>query len=167
MGKRGLSMPFEWDRIVSGPEGERYNVYVTANRKKRCIGQVVLHAKTGQWTAYAEGDVLTVALTKQEAAEKLWLYREARRPSTAESGVRKPVWECSLEERFERLRRKIPRQSHFTGHTVLGARQVPMERRARLENDIAELIDDLEIQLHWWRKVKKELAAAPKLELYR
>jgi hypothetical protein len=157
-------MEFELDRAGRTAEGERYYVYATGtHNKKRCIGQLVCNEKTGLWMAYAGGDLLACARDADEATQKLWIYDSSRRTEDP----RKPVWACTVEERFARFRKKIPRQSHFTDGIVREAGQIPLERRMRLMNELTELIEDMEIQLMWWRKVKKEIGTAPKLTRYK
>jgi len=155
-------MDFELDRAGSVPEGDRYYVYTTAFGRKRCIGQLVQSRRTGAWTAYAAGELLAVARTAEEAAAKLLAFETARRPPRA-PGERKPREAGSVEERFERIRRGVPKQARFTDQMVREARFLPIERRGRLREDVAELIEDLEEQLLWWRKVKRELGLPPRL----
>lgn|GEM_PF-2862560 len=159
-------MEFELDRDGRTPVGERYYVYVASDGKRRCIGQLVHEDGSGLWSAYAEGELLTSAASSDEAALKLWAYEAARRPDI-EGMQRKPLWECSIEERFVRIRKKTPRQSFFSERVIRQVRDVPIERRVRLLYDVGQLIEDMEEQLHWWRKVQKELAAAPKLMRYK
>ncbi|MCI3923326.1 hypothetical protein MO973_24165 [Paenibacillus sp. TRM 82003] len=156
-------MEFELDRAGKTPEGDKYYVYASVNGKKRCIGHLVGHDRSGLWSAYADGDLLACAREAEEAAQKLWVYDCARRTDDK----RKPMWQCTVEERFHRLRKKIPRQAHFTDGVVREVHSIPIERRVRLQRDLVELIEDMEIQLMWWRKVKKEIAAAPKLMRYK
>ncbi|HZG76699.1 MAG TPA: hypothetical protein VEZ72_12685 [Paenibacillus sp.] len=158
-------MEFELDPAGRTAEGERYYVYAASRGKKRCIGQVVRSERSGLWSAYADGELLSCASTSEEAALKLWTFESARRPEG--DGSRKPIWECTVEERFARLRRKIPKEAHFSDRIVEDVRRVPLERRARLLQDVSELIGDMETQLLWWRKVKKELTVAPKLSRYK
>jgi hypothetical protein len=156
-------MEFELDRAGQTAEGERYYVYALVNRKKRCIGQLVQNERTKLWLAYADGDLLACARESDEAVQKLWVYYSSR----GTDDTRKPIWACSLEERFVRLRKKIPRQSHFTDGVVREASRIPLERRDRLLQEVSGLIEDMEIQLMWWRKVKKEIGAAPKLTRFK
>ncbi len=158
-------MEFELDEVGRTAEGQRYYVYATSRGKKRCIGQVVRSDRSGLWSAYADGELLSCASTSEEAALKLWTFESVRRPEG--DGKRRPIRDCSVEERFARLRRKIPKEAHFSDRVVEEVRRVPLERRVRLLQDVAELIGDMETQLLWWRKVKKELGAAPKLSRYK
>jgi len=158
-------MEFELDPAGRTAEGERYYVYTNSKGKKRCIGQVVRSDRSGLWSAFANGELLSCASTSEEAALKLWTFEAVRRPDA--EGLRKPIWECTVEERFARLRRKIPREAYFSDRVLEDVRHVPLERRARLLQDVSELIEDMESQLLWWRKVRKELNAAPKLTRYK
>jgi len=160
-------MEFELDRDGRTAEGERYYVYAVSHGKKRCIGQAVRSDRSGLWSAYADGELLACAATSEEAALKLWTYEAVRRPELDGGAQRKPLRDCTVEERFVRMRRKIPKQTQFTDQVVQSLRHVPLERRARLLEDVSELIEDMESQLLWWRKVKKELAAQPKLARFK
>ena len=155
-------MDFELDRAGSGPNGETYYVYATVSGKKRCLGQLARNDRAGTWTAYAAGEPLAVARTAEEAAAKLLAFEEARRPGRSPGG-RKAAASCPVEVRFARMRRAVPKQSYWTEQAVREARSLPLERRERLREDVSELIDDLEEQLLWWRKVKRELGLAPRL----
>ncbi|HZG87486.1 hypothetical protein [Paenibacillus sp.] len=155
-------MDFELDRAESGPNRETYYVYATVSGKKRCIGQLARNVRAGTWTAYAAGDPLAVARTAEEAAGKLLAFEEARRPSRAPGG-RQATASRTVEERFARMRRAVPKRSHWTDQAVREARTLPVERRERLREEVDELIDDLEEQLLWWRKVKRELGLPPRL----
>lgn len=156
-------MEFELDRAGRTPEGDKYYVYAVVNGKKRCIGCLIRHERSQLWSAYAEGDLLACARESEEAAQKLLVYDRAKRTDDK----RKPMWQCTVEERFHRLRKKIPRQAHFTDGVVREVHDIPLERRQRLQRELAELIEDMEVQLMWWRKVKKEISAAPKLIRYK
>lgn len=156
-------MEFELDLAGKTAESEQYYVYIQANGKKRCIGQVAYAWQTGLWSCCARGERLASAVTAEEAVQKLWMFENARKGEAA----RKPIAECTVEERFARLRKRIPREAHFTEATVREARKVPLERRLLLLEDIEELIEDLETQLYWWRKIRREIGAAPKLIRYK
>jgi hypothetical protein len=160
---RGIGMNFELDRAGQTAEGDKFYVYATTNHKKRCIGQLVHNGRTGLWLAYADGELLACAQESEEAAQKLWVYDVSRRTDDS----RKPMWACTIEERFVRLRKKIPRETHFTDGVVREAGRIPLDRRVRLLKEVTELIEDLEVQLMWWRKVKKEIGAAPKLTRFK
>lgn len=156
-------MGFELDRAGRTADGDKYYVYAERDGKKRCIGHLVRQERSGLWSAYADGELLACAREAEEAAQKLWVFDASRRTDDR----RKPMWRCSVEERFQRLRKKIPRQAHFTDGVVREVRDIPLERRTRLQRELAELIEDMEVQLMWWRKVKKEIAAAPRLTRYK
>jgi len=170
-------MEYELDAVGRAADGERFYVYARIGGKKRCIGQLLVSATSGLWTAYADGEPLAVARTEAEAVDKLLSYVAARdgagsvaaasdgRPRRRGAGKR--TYECTLEERYVRMRRKIPKQSHFTEGVVRQADNVPIERRGRLLREVDELVNDLEVQLLWWRKIRKALSAPPKLVRYK
>ena len=159
--QRGAKMEsgFEFDAAGRAAEGERYYVYAFGKGKKRCIGQVLRSERDGLWAALADGEPLAWARSAEEAAHKLLLYAAARRP-----GIWLPAAEVSeVERRFAAFRKRIPRAFGLTEEAARRARDVPLERRGRLLADVDGLIADLQAQLLWWRKVRRELAAPARL----
>lgn len=156
-----METKFEFDAAGRTSAGERYYVYAFGKGKKRCIGQVLHSERDGLWSAYAEGERLAWARSAEEAAHKLLAYAAARRPDVwkpAEAGA------LDVEKRFASLRKRIPKAGRFTEQAALGARDVPLDRRGRLLEDVDELIGDLQAQLMWWRKVRRELAVPVRLK---
>lgn len=158
-------MEFEFDRDGSTAEGEKYYVYAFGKGKKRCIGRVIRSERTGHWSAYLDGELLATAAVAEDAAQKLLAYAAVRCP--AMWGKAAEPQTQSVETRFARLRRRIPRRTDAAEAMVRSARHVPIERRGRLLEDVAELIGDLEAQLLLWRKVRNELVAVPRLQRWK
>jgi hypothetical protein len=159
-------MNFEMDCIEAMGHGKLYNIYIAINGRKLCIGQLEERAEEGIWLAYSSGNLLCAAAEPQEGALKLWEAYRIRHP--AKAGRRAlPSGECSVEERFYRVRRRVPRHADLAEAVIRQARSIPVERRHIFIQDVEDFIDDLEQQLSLWRKVREEAKKSPRFTVYR
>lgn len=160
-------MQYELDLIGRTAQGTGFLVYVTVEGKKLCIGQLMHSNDRAMWTAFANGNELAAVKEEIEGVSKLWDYYCIRHPLKAGKRTR-PIRECTVEERFYRVRRKIPRHKSMPDLASVAEqlKLIPIHRREPLRDELDELIYDLQSQLMLWRKVRHELDKTPAFTLY-
>ncbi|WP_199615727.1 hypothetical protein [Paenibacillus alkalitolerans] len=158
-------MDFEFDSFMVSPNREICLIYFNNDESKRCIGHIIRNRNSTNWTAYANGDPLTVVSSREEGAQKLWELFCIQHP--AKAGLpKKDLGECTVEERLARIRRRIPQSAYLNDSVLKQVRDIPIDRRQVFIQNVDDLLDDLEQLLSWWRKASEEAKKSPKLKVY-
>lgn len=153
-----IFLQYELDVVGRTEQGINFLVYVTVGGKKLCIGQLLRHAGRPLWTAFANGNELATVTEEDEGVSMLSDYYFVRYPAAAGQRM-KPASECTVEERFYRLRRRIPKQKSMPDPAFIAdqVKMIPLRRRELLQDELDDLIYDLQALLTLWRKVRHEL----------
>lgn len=78
--------------------------------------------------------------------------------------IRKESWELTLEERLERVIKRVPAYPNMNDEIVKTASSIPIYKRQYIRNYLDVLIYRLNRQLYWWEKVRDELDKKPEMK---
>lgn len=131
--------------------------------------EIILCEKCGQ-TFYKELQMNSCPQCHQELLEKIqttWFERELENSLTWNSEVRRKreVWELNVQERLERLLKKIPATIVMNKDIVESVRLIPVAEREVFYDNLNLLLNRLEEHHSWWLKVLHELKKPPEVAL--
>lgn len=132
---------------------------------------VALCERCGQ-SYFNDTGIIKCPLCLQELHEKIntrWFGSSHDAPaptSPAEVGSRRrEVWELDVQERLERLLKKVPATIAMNTEIVDSVRAIPVAAREDFSDNLNLLLSRLEEHYRWWSKVRKELSQPPDVVL--
>ncbi|RAP78555.1 hypothetical protein DL346_09085 [Paenibacillus montanisoli] len=81
----------------------------------------------------------------------------------------KQRWEMTLQERLERVRKRVPKSVNMNDYVVKTVHDIPFEDREKFELKLRMALYTLGLHYSWWLRVHDEISkpewSRPKLKL--